>query len=650
MQARVAPENDMSNVQLADFCHPTHPGAPLRIDWIGDPRRQVDSDGRPAFEVPVLVSALHRWCDRPNGSWFTDKSLPQSIIWCSADALPVLALNSVWEGGRRRRHPHAAKVQTLQFIKADRHVRVGERLSVRASHRAFFPIPFNLYTVASRENWRVAKDTTLLVGEAIRADGTEVTVFIPSIELARFYACPSSLLARSLFSGEWATLEWQPGSYTALLDSGERVIVIGQKSIKGLDRQAAAYQARYRFFPQMRYWVNAAGNYLQASGLGSHNRAAPTSGDLTSCFRFGFPFCVPEIEPRVDCECIELTYQDQPGLLCVLITRLLRCNAPFAPLRVQANPILNAGQGEEFSHRDKIAITIPRRVPQPGARKLRGVLAESTVPAKRAYAAPETPNKAEVEDFIDDDDQRSDWLVANPVQTAPNNASRQSYDRRYVIEGADRATRTSLNPGRGKRSDAVETKIQPGEQLPSTSKLDTFLSAINLLQGRTKDSGIEIAQISDCTTNLDAVVDQRFYRGQFIISLVLQPIEQSRWLYIIDLKGEPGGITHRHVALAVVRFFDGRSYLVGEIERRRTEKFCIFACELARTDDSLQSLVPALLAEIGRRQQWPLWDAANSTWAIGKSQIEGRRLIHTWSDDVKVCAKRILELLNRQET
>lgn len=637
----------VANARLADFHHPRLPDAPIRIDWIGNPDRQFDSDGRPAFRIPVLITALRHTNSATNWGWYADEGTSQAVIWCSVDSLPLLFLNAVWERGKRWLYPYRSGQQTLIFLKADQHVRAGERIRLPDNREAHLPVPSRSYRMATSENWAFAEQTTLLVAEAVREDGRVVSVLVPSIELARFYACPTSLLARSLFSGEWPLLERQEGSSELDLPDGERVIIIGQHLVKGLDFTSAAYQARYKYSTQMRYWVNNAGKYLQVPSFVRTKSPVALATKTPYLFEFAFPFRVPDVQPTVVCDCVELGYPGEADAGVLLVTRLRQCDAPFAPYRVEANPHLNSNTGTVEDAETLIDIGMPQGKPGEGGTKTQAPQDDPNGLGSDVLVQPGAPNRSEDEAWTSDDD-RSTWLQQNPVRQSAKDVQRYRYEKTPPTRAMSPADKSSLSPGRGQHSNEVETQILAADApLPVASTLDTFLDAISYLQGLVDKADAFSAQVVECSTDLGGIVPQRQYRAQGIISFPHLGFEYSRWHYLTagDKIAQKGHGPHRHVALARLKFVTGEHFMVGEIERRPSDKFCMFACSLDGLDDQIPTFVRALLFEIDLRKQWPEWNIEASEWTIDHARVKGRRLFHTWEgDDKEACAKRILRL------
>lgn len=638
----------VSNSQFVDLKHPNHPTSPVRIDWIGNPQNQVDSDGLPAFKVPILISVLKR-NNQTNNKWDVDKNIEQKVIWCSADSLPILSIDSVWVNGQQRPYSNRSTAKVLKFLKAKDFISIASQINLGMYGKSSYPIPYHSFFISKKHNWSLVKSSTLLACQVIDSEGEISEAYIPSIELARFYACPTSLLARSLFAGEWQKLEWQAGSSEIVNENGEYITIIGQNTILGLCHKSAAYQARFKHSNQMCKWVNSAGTYLQNNTINPAASRASNDTDNNYNFKFGFPFVVDDLQPYIECDVVELNYSQNPDVKTYLVTRIRKCNVPFAPHdRIEANPILNSEKAKNEQPEQYKPMFITRRNPDGEGPISHGTIGDSVDFNLVTHTSPSTPNKGMNEIAIDND-IRSDWLTEHPVKQSSKTTQKYFHQKTTITKPGNRGEIESLNPGRGYQTGEIETQLQlPDDTQTEASTIDTFLDAVSYLQSLDVNSEPTTKTLTKCSTDLAEIIVQKRYRQQNIISLLAQGFTSSRWQYMFRFSptNEVQKKSQRHVAFAIFEFSNGENYLIGEIERRNTEKFCMFVCNLNQTDIQIPEFLNDLLLEIIRRQQWPEWNSQTKEWIIGSESYQGKRLLHTWKiDDAVHCAKNILRLL-----
>ncbi len=628
----------MPTAYLSDFFaeglfHPDAPGAPVRIDWIGEVRPQTSSDGRPAFELPLLLTA---WKYLSPGK--SERIENQAIVWQSVDFLPSLTIGSVWKKGRRMGSSQLAERVRLRVLVADRGMTLEQRLTLDdGTPTDEEPIPRNSYRLYDSASKGYVANTSLRVCDVQTERGERLEAFIPAIELARFYACPNSLLARALFAGMWPELEWEPGS-DSLIENGQRVEVIGQQNIAGLDYKSAFFQARYKRSPQMNTWVNRAGKFLQLRGFGQNNS-----------FEFGFPFRVPDVLPIIECEAVRLRYKNKRLADRYLVTRILRCDAPFPFDVVKSHPLMHPG---------KVAGTDPAHLKPMSVRRFAVGSDDGSVSHTRNYGgnedqplgtSPGIPSGAGEYTTLIDTDERFGWLDNRKVELVEKNTQKFFYAKENRDLPGSCGDGVSTNTPRGQKGPDVHGGVNTQNegrsfQVPS---LDVFLRTLDQI-GQQKPA-INTPQVTLCSTDFSDVLTQQAHAGHHLINLRLNARRDSRWQYVVPPRGrglvQDAEARPRHLVVAQLVFDNGAHVLLAELEHRKPKEFCVFACDVKSAEIDVRDLVALLVREVVEREHWPEWNSQPQAWKIGALQVKGQRILHCWdANDTTRYAERVLRL------
>ena len=592
-------------------------GAWRRIDWIGEVRKQVNSDGRPAFEVKVVLSEIHRGFDR---HIFSTEAVipgrPQIELWVSTDILPAINIGSVWcDGVRVDDLPKALRVVPFQLWTHDRFVALGDKIANPHNTLSNWPIPESAFKIARTVRWHSVKHHMLLACGLRDDSSDEYAVLIPAIELARYYACATSLLTRALFAGLWPSLEWLPGSQPTIVDG---VAYIGQNQVEGLCRRSGWLQGRYKFSPQMRYWVDQVGQLLSSAGTPYANATDGARG-----LKFGFPFDVLASDFTLECETVPIYFRDTDRKR-YLVTRIVGCNAPFPFGDLVVHPLLHPGQVEGIDRESLKGVHISAKGKRESAKEKSETapnpsdrLGPANLPPKSSNlsARAATPNANSPAHILNEMDERFGFLTGRKETLAEKDDQKHKYVTATIALGDAAPDQLSANPSKGAKSNDVEgqvTTLADDIFIDPSSRLQLFIDALALLRG---DPAAKLVSDVSSKFALSTAVGT-FHRGHYLLNLRAIANRPSAWHFSTPRKvGETTMRRSRQLLFVRVAFNNGLAYLFGEIQARppaegasTAQTFSVFAGDVSGLDrDSLNEIVSEVAQYVADNQGWPTW-------------------------------------------
>jgi hypothetical protein len=605
----------------------------IRIDWICDVRPQLNKQDRPAFSVDVLVSRMV-----PGGGGLTvSNSYPQKCLTLSADILPALWTGAIWRRGKRQvefGYPGSITLRLQIDSGQDKWMSMDRIPAVSPKSQSTYVVPKEAIKIARAGNYDSVRKTQVLIASHLAG---EDNVVIPSIELARFYACPSSLLTRELFAGGWPGLEFPEGTRKDVIDGSA---IIGIENMKGVSFSDAFFLARFKHSQEMQRYVQFAGQYLQ-----DPKRAIG--------FKFGFPFLRDEKYVKLDCDVVKFKDGQQEKYL---VTRIIKCHAalPFSSVGVvqKVDPTTDGSANPDdlmdTSFPSRPSAANASRNDDDGEQNRRNVppLDLSTLNAK-----PDIPNSvAEVIEFSDLQDRFNfDFKSVRRHTIKPS----QKYSNVRVNNQVpvDVIGGVSINPGKGKTGENSEAQIETAGEDKEPTEPITLRLFVDALAELT--SGIFKEQIKSVRTNFRPRVHQQDFESINVIVLRSYAHKPTRWYRIKPVfrggeiaRSDPG--RSRYLLMAQISFINGSDYLVGEIERvSDSDQFSVFCCKVPSSFlQTCDVLVEKIATDIAKKKGWPSWNSKEQSFTLSGLSLTGRRFLHTVKvvDDATEYARRIVAL------
>jgi hypothetical protein len=607
----------------------------VRIDWIGDPKAQANKQDRKAFQVEILVSV----CD--SSRLHNIKSgIPQRLVAISVDALPGLWIGSLWKNGRRLRTPGYLKTRPakIEFVFGPE-MWVSMSGTQNASGEMEYPIPkgeipiLRKSVVGAKSFWPSIKNSQLL---SVCWGTDNPNVLIPAIEIARFYACISSALARNLIAGGWPALEYKPHSSSGVVDGRAK---IGVDNIQHMDTLSGVAIARYKFSPGMRQQVDRAGQYLSLSS------------SRQSFFRFDFPFDRAGDKVKIVCDVVDFqkwNAQSESHETHYLVTQIKTCYQPLPFTELEVEFKVSA---------EKRAVENRGSLPQihMGSKASPGS-GSPTAPADSPKAPPQDPTSlaispempnaiGEVTPFIDRQDRFAalnykNVRLVSTKQEQKFRAARKPKRENGIAEG------TSTNPGKGSKGDTTEGQIKTNPNEPTHREPVTLKAFQEALKALRKDAEFAMF-VNEVSTQLRKPDLQLQFENVYVVPIRKLSKRPSPWHGTSLERAQAAKSRSRYLLIARVLFRNGAEYLIAEIERvKSSDKYSIFCAKLdTQVTQSADDIAIAVATEVAKRRGWPSLDLDQSTYTIDKMKLTARRLIHRGDlHDGKNYARRIVSL------
>jgi hypothetical protein len=463
-------------------------------------------------------------------------------------------------------------------------------------------------------------------------------VLIPAIELARFYGCMSSVLARELFAGGWPKLEYLPHSNDEVIDGRAK---IGVDNIRRMDRLSAVAIARYKFSAAMRRQVDRAGQALSYAA----RRSDP--------FRFGFPFDHPGQTAKIVCNVVDFhkwNWQSTTYEPHYLVTQIIMCYQPlpFEELEVEFRVSAEQRPVDDPALLKPIGIgSRPRSPPGGDTTPIDGLKVAPLDPTSVSIE-PAMPNAiAEVTPFVDQQNRFAtlDYSKVSLVSRKTEQSFRSA--RKPAVAGG-LADGVSTNPGKGSKGAMTEAEVNTNTTEPIASEpvtLKSFQDALKLLRTDREFSKI----IEKVSTQISKNELQLLSGNVFVIPLRKLAKTHSKW-YGTSTGSDRATASKsrsRVLLLAHVVFRNGAQYLIGEIERvKEGDRYSIFCAQIpVAALESFDDLAMRIAKEVAHLHGWPKLDLAKSVYVLGKTTIPARRLFHSGSiTSAKEYARRIAGL------
>lgn len=302
-----------------------------RIDWLDEPFKAGPNRFQPMIAVhlsPLQPNRVNQVVTHPTSALMEK----QQWVVVGVGYLPLLYIGAVFKAGSpvyldiKTSYQRRFKVLPSNF----RYVGLNERKFEGEVHnsnsRAIEKVDF-----AIGGAWRTAKSSVVLaMSDERKIDPHFVT--IPAIEIARFFFCPNSILARSLFESGWCDLIYQPKcDHTKV----PKEVTVGLKQVKGLRYLDARHLAFFLTSERTKECVLQMPQFLQETDKTKRKKEP---------FACRFPF--DEIT-EVTAEVVKISTRSALGFR-YFVTRLLTVERPIPFEICYAYPLVHPGRGDNF--------------------------------------------------------------------------------------------------------------------------------------------------------------------------------------------------------------------------------------------------------------------------------------------------------------
>lgn len=306
-----------------------------RIDCFGAVRRRAKHQAQHMVDL-YLSPRLPLYSEERVLAPLAADSARQACVPVGVGYLPMLSVGSVFRGGMLvPQPPKAAHRVRLEFRPSTSTVfQLKEPINRFFRNEYARPAVMPSELAIGRRAWKYAAES-LVVGMADRQGIDPCYVMVPCAEIARFFFCPSTVLARHLFSDNWEELLWRKTCDGTQLP---RSVTIGLKTVKGLRLRDARHLAFYYLVEECQKAIHSIARSLQTS---VYNRD-------TQPLECQFPFS--EDTDGV-AEVVEIATGTQLGKR-YFVTKLISCKRPIPFEICYAHPMLHPGQGENRDDKD----------------------------------------------------------------------------------------------------------------------------------------------------------------------------------------------------------------------------------------------------------------------------------------------------------
>jgi len=311
-----------------------------RLDWLGDVRRHARYLDQ--HEIDLFFSPLNRNTRKPIIHPESANVTEQEKITVGVGYLPMLHIGAVFKQGRLVPKPVDTSVRrTFSLTIGDQSI-PSESLCLSTPIDRFLPYANRRLAVGSEEfriggkAWQQACRSQLVCIQDSPANCADPNyLMIPSIEVARFFFCTSTVFSRYFFADCWSSLHWAEGDD---FSNSPNEISVGLNPIRGL---------RYRDARQL--GLMRTDRHYQLCLYLTYQSLQSTSKHLASLEAY-FPI---KGNVRLEAECIEIDTGTSIGKR-YFVTRLLKCEWEPGFHICYAHPRIHPGQGENHDDTDLI--------------------------------------------------------------------------------------------------------------------------------------------------------------------------------------------------------------------------------------------------------------------------------------------------------
>lgn len=605
-------------IEIRELIEPLGSAPKWRVDWLGAIHKPRPNQAQ--HTITVFFSPLKPDYEGPVTAPEAADSDRQVAIELGVGYLPALHIGAVFHRGREVPQLPAQTDRVWLMISPE-HFRFVPMNGYVDRHFPNTPpttvVSTREFKVGSKAFAQAAGSQNLLVSDAAGTDDSFVA--IPSIEVARYFFCGSSLFARHLFSSGWESLLLREHCNTEDMPD---TVVVGMRNVQGLT-WSHAYDLAFAIVDPL----------TEACLHGIHQTMQETGS------RFGQPAIqcrFPVQEPvKIEAEVIRTRAKTEHGVR-FFITRLIQVQRPIPYKHCYVWPLLHPKQGSNKDDPNLLPMYLPQNKKKPLSTDPSGPIAPTITNLE------ELATDAQVGDDLGGP-MKSSGLIEIPLaknrypgfnknpELAPKDLQKYRSQKvaqvRRPIGGKQLSTAT---PGGSQPVAPVNLNAKPAwledEGLRMLVKSASFLERL----------GYKATQLSPVYLNqLSASTNQR-----------------TGWTLIpITANAERRGTYRSKLLLALLVTSPRGACLIGEIEpdppkpgraQEESRKHFVAGFRLHHPSDAKNELA-AIANEVVSRKRWPAYDAEARRFLLRDRSILGERASHLNVTTPQDLAQRIHE-------
>ncbi|MES2282531.1 MAG: hypothetical protein V4542_14050 [Pseudomonadota bacterium] len=586
-----------------------------RIDWLGDVYKQKFHHAQHMIEI--FLSPVYSGSKGVIVSPSSADSSAQVRIELGVGYLPMLYIGAVFQAGKVvhlrpewvTRERRRVCTTWSKLIPLNSRISRGHSPDVKVE-----PLLSSEFRIGPRA-WPSAASSHILA----TPDDAFVDphfMMIPSIELARFFFCTSSVLARSLFADGWESLIWRE---KCDLSKMPREITIGLRTVKGLKNADALHLAYKLLYQEAEQQINSIRQSLQST-----NSANPRRQPIPCAFPF-------DEEVEIEAEVVRIP----TGTILkerFFVTRLLNCHRPIPFDICYVHPMLHPGQGDNRDSPDlkplPLGNTQDPQVVSEGAGRGR-VFENISELEQKGLLSDDEGGPANTDESINITSQEIRFPGLGSVATPLSRKDTQEYKsapggKPFNVKGKGVSTG---NP-------AGSTPIVPANiETDLASRCDETVAWLRDAAPLLRDAGYTVGD--EISRRLDIVFEDQ---GR-----------SKSWTKISYATGDGKSRFKSRLLVALPIAIGEETAVVAEIERKSGEHFGL-AIFFLQSHVNTQLFFDELAADIARRNGWPIYDPEEKQYTVGVDglKFEGDRGFHTFVTNAKDIAVKIDSLLQRR--
>lgn len=607
---------DKYSVVIKEFASALNPSDYWRIDWLGNIRRHGPHLAQ--HQVDVFFSPLNRHFQGVLTAPGAADPFHQHLVPIGVGCLPMLHIGAVFKEGHLVPQPPRKANRQRFFVSLDQQ----RPFSLSNPIDRFLPYANRLKAITPNEfviggrAWKQAVDSQL-TAIPDKAGSDSFFLMIPNLEIARFFFCTSSVLARNLFSNAWEKLIWNGGCNT---ENRPHEITVGLNPVAGVRYRDARTLGLKLASPAANECIRSIYQSLQS--------ASRVNNTPLSCF---FP---AQGDVQIEAEVIEIQTGTKLGKR-FFVTRLISCewNLPFQIC--YANPLIHPGQGENWDEDDLISTHIPKpgnTSPPPTGDPGGPYLEKPEELMKKGEITDELGRPMQLDDDIEVDAAENRFPKLNEVPTPLLHKLTQKYKNDPDKEKGkkfpvDAATTSTAEPG-GASNPVAPTNIDTNPPKPPPMF----------------DPATLVKLLADTASFL-------IEKGYGVEKLPPQALANAKhvaspgrsWLKIkvgFDPETQVRRFRSRYLVGLLVNY-KGKQCILADIERRGAESYSLFGY-LVPPDHDASDCFQLIGAAVIRRSGWPTFRNAENISDVSENWTpRSARTIHMKGDTAEQLAARI---------
>ncbi|MBI2745268.1 MAG: hypothetical protein HYX45_06755 [Burkholderiales bacterium] len=610
--------NSSSSIEIQELIQPLGSAHQWRVDWLGAVRKPRPNQSQ--HTINVFFSPL-----RPDYKGLITApeaadSDRQVAIELGVGYLPALHIGAVFHRGREVT-PLPTQTDRVWLTISPAHFRYVPLSDLVDRHFPNTPsttvVTPREFKVGSAAYPQAARSQNLLVADDACTDDSYVA--IPSIEVARYFFCGSSLFARHLFSSGWEDLLLREHCNTEGMPD---TVVVGLRNVQGLT-WPHAYDLAFAIVDPL----------TKSCLRGIHQTMQETWN------RFGQPAIecrFPLNEPvKIEAEVIRTCAKTQRGVR-FFITRLIQVQRPIPFKRCFVWPQLHPQQGSNKDDPDLLPMHLPQNKKSPLGNDPSGLV---------------VPTINNLEKLASE--ARAGDNLGRPMKSSGLLEIHLAKNRYPGFDELPKLAPKELQKYRAQKSDQVHLPVT-GKQISTASTRGSQPVApvnLNSKQALLEDEGLRMLIASA------PFLDGYGYKATqlpyvHLNHLIASPNRRTGWTLIpITANAGLGGHYRSKLLVALLVESPRGACLIGEIEpdppkpgreQKESRKHFVAGFSLNHSSDARSELA-AIASEVVSRKRWPEYDVDTRKFLIPGRSISGERASHLNVTTPQDLAQRIHE-------